>query len=69
VLVSANERLLAHIVPDIDTIATFTSSAMNRANAFSSKKNVEASLRPLEVYGIFLVSTKEECRKRLCLML
>uniref|UniRef100_A0A0A9DRZ9 Uncharacterized protein n=1 Tax=Arundo donax TaxID=35708 RepID=A0A0A9DRZ9_ARUDO len=47
-------------------MATFTSSTRNKANAFSIKKNVEASLTPLGEDDIFLDSTNEECRKRLC---
>jgi predicted RNA-binding protein with PUA-like domain len=39
----SSERLSAHIVAESDTMATFTSSARNKASAFSSKKNTDAS--------------------------
>ena len=42
-MMSSTNRLLAHIVPVIDTMATFTSSTRNKANAFSTKKNVDVS--------------------------
>lgn len=58
---------MAHIVPVVDTIATFTSSTRSIANAFSIKKNVEVSLNPFGEGDIFLDTTSDECRKRLCL--
>ena len=38
-----SERLSTHIVAESDTMAIFTSSARNKAIAFSSKKNTDAS--------------------------
>jgi hypothetical protein len=42
-MMSSTNWLSAHIVPVIDTMATFTSSTRNKANAFSIKKNVDVS--------------------------
>lgn len=47
VFVSSSERLSAHIVPESDTMATFMTSARNKANAFSSKKNTDASCKKI----------------------
>jgi len=62
----SSERSSTHIVAESDTMATFTISARNKANAFSSKKNTDASLTASHDDGMFLDITKEECRKRLC---
>jgi heterodisulfide reductase subunit B len=39
----SSEILSTHIVAESDTMATFTSSARNKASALSIKKNTDAS--------------------------